>query len=169
MIGTVRQMSKMLTMLSGLLTKAEAFADEKGLGHDALLEARLAPDMFTLIQQIQAASDSAKFLAARLGGVEPASDPDEEKTFDELQARLKKTIAFLGTFEADAFDGWAERKISLRFAPQMYAVGAEYAHAFAIPNFYFHVTTAYAILRHKGLQIGKRDFIHHMDMRPLEG
>jgi hypothetical protein len=136
---------------------------EKGAAHpdgDALVEARLAPDMLTLAGQIQRASDTAKGCAARLAGIEPPSFPDDEKTFAQLQARIAKTLDFLRSVKPEQIDGSEDKPVTLKAGPrELKFTGASYLLTFAIPNFYFHVTTAYAILRHKGVPIGKMDYI----------
>lgn len=149
-----------LRNLSALLDKGRAFADERGLDHAELLEGRLAPDMLTLVGQVQRATDSAKFAAVRVGQVENLVMPDEEKTFDDLQARIATTLDFLGKVPANAMDGREDAEVQLprRDAPVIFT-GASYLLGFAVPNFYFHVTTAYAILRHKGVPVGKLDFL----------
>lgn len=161
--AAIGQMAQMLTNLASFLEEGAAFAEEKGFDVAHLLTARLAPDMFSLTRQVQAAADLAKFAAARLAGVEAPSDPDDETTLAELQARLKKTIEYVRSFEPSAFEGAAERKVKLAFLP-LPARGHDYLLQFAQPNFYFHVTTAYAILRHNGVALGKRKFIGRFDL-----
>jgi hypothetical protein len=142
-----------LRNLSEYLKKGEAQGD-------ALAEARLAPDMLTLAGQIQRASDAAKGCAARLSGTPAPSFPDEEKTLAQLQERIKKTIDYLKSVPAASIDGSEEKPISLKAGPnELNFTGVQYLQGFAIPNFFFHVTVAYAILRHKGVQIGKMDFL----------
>jgi len=127
---------------------------------EVFINARLAPDMFPLSRQIQIATDGAKGCAARLAGVEVPSYPDTEKTFPELQARIAKTIEFLKTFNAKMIDGSEERKVTLKLRGQETTfLGQPYLLNFVLPNLYFHITTAYAILRHNGVDIGKKDFI----------
>ena len=153
-------MIHMLENLSRILDKTVAQAETDNISLDALLEARLAPDMFAFPRQIQIATDAAKGCAARLAGKEPPSFPDEEKTFPELKHRIAKTIAFLKSIHADQCSGAEDREIviktpnrDLRFS------GRDYVNNFALPNFYFHVTTAYGLLRMKGIAIGKMDFL----------
>lgn len=147
-----------LTALSGLLDKAESHA---GL---ALIEARLAPDMLTLAGQVQRASDSAKFGAARLTGTEAPSFADDEVTFDALRERCAKTIAYLRGFAPDAFAGSETRSVTFGGgAFRLTLPGDAYLLSFALPNFFFHVTTAYDILRHGGVPIGKRDYLGPYD------
>lgn len=149
-----------LRNMSFHLDKAKAYADENGIPHDDLLNARLIADMHPLPAQVQRASDSAKFVAARVGGLAAPAMADTEKTFEELQGRIKATIDFLETVPADAFDGKEDNEVVLKFGPRSLTFSArDYVQTFALPNFYFHATTAYAILRHKGVPLGKIDFI----------
>ena len=142
-----------LRNLSEYLKKGEAQGD-------ALAEARLAPDMLTLAGQVQRASDAAKGCAARLSGTPAPNFPDEEKTLAQLQERIKKTIDYLKSVPSASIDGSEEKPISLKAGPtELNFTGVQYLQGFAIPNFFFHVTVAYAILRHKGVQIGKMDFL----------
>ena len=144
-----------LRNLSEILKKGEAHADSA-----SFVETRLAPDMLTLAGQVQRASDAAKGCAARLSATPAPSFPDVEKTFPELQERIQKTIDYLKSVPASAIDGSEECEISFKAGPNEYKfTGVQYLQGFAIPNFFFHVTTAYAILRHKGVQIGKMDFL----------
>lgn len=128
------------------------------------LSARLYPDMFPLSQQIQMACDFAKNAGARLAGVEPPSHPDTEQTIPELKARIAKTLAFLADLDKAAVDAGADRIVKFRTGPETFTElpGAAYVSGFAGPNFYFHATTAYAILRHNGLPLGKRQFFGAM-------
>jgi hypothetical protein len=151
---------QMLNSLAAILDKAEAFAAERKIDPAVLLGYRLAPDMFALARQVQIATDHAKGCCARLAGVEVPKYPDDETTFADLRARIARTIDFVQSFEPGDIDGSEERELTitagsreLRFKGQQYLVN------FALPNFYFHLTTAYAILRHCGLPIGKRDYM----------
>jgi hypothetical protein len=149
-----------LTNLSKILEKAEAQAKKDGTDLKTLIEARLAPDMNPLPFQIQSASDSAKSCTARLAGVEVPSMADTETTFAELQQRIAKTVDFVKSVDAAKFAGAETKEITLKFpSGEMKFSGKDFATGFALPNFYFHVTTAYAILRAKGIQIGKMDFL----------
>lgn len=159
---SVTQMSKMLRNLEGWLEKAEAHAKTKGFEVDVLAVARLAPDQYTLVRQVQAACDSAKFTAARLAAVDAPAHPDTETTIAELRTRIRSTISFLETVTPEQFAGAAEREVTLPFMPGKAIKGADYLVDMAVPNFYFHVTTAYAILRHNGVPLGKYDFIGHL-------
>jgi len=146
--------------LAGLLQKGEADAATRGFDPAVLLAARLAPDMLPLPRQVQIACDMAKNGAARLAGADAPSFPDTETSFEQLQARITKTIGFIETIAAPQLDGAETRRIHLKFPGQeMEFSGADYLTGFVLPNIYFHITTAYAILRHNGVKIGKRDFI----------
>jgi hypothetical protein len=151
---------RMLGNLSAILGKAAAYAEAKKIDPAVLINARLAPDMRPLSFQVQTACDNAKGCAARLAGIEAPSHPDTETTFAELQARITKTIDFLQSVSAAQVDGSEERTIILKMrAQEVQFQGQAYLLTFALPNFYFHITTAYAILRHNGLEIGKADFL----------
>lgn len=136
----------------------------------ALLEGRLAPDMYPLPRQFQAASDGAKGAVARLAGIEAPSMPDTEATFAELKERIAKTVAFIEGITPEALTDAAEREIVLKFPNGMgfRFTGAQFLTGFALPNFYFHVTTAYAILRAGGVGLGKIDFLQHLGAPNLE-
>jgi len=152
---------QLLGSLVTVLEKAEAHAQERRIEPDALLQARLFPDMFTLAKQVQIATDFAKGAGARMAGVESPRFEDGERTFAELQQRISKTLGFLdGLKEADV-DAGATRPITHGSGERArhFDDGAHYLTHFALPQFYFHVTTAYAILRHNGVPIGKKDFI----------
>jgi hypothetical protein len=149
-----------LTGLGGVIDKAAAHAAERKIDPSALLQARLYPDMFPFTRQVQIATDFAKGGAARLAGAEFPAYEDSETSFDELKARVEKTIAFLRTLEAGAVDGSEERDITLvRRGETSTVKGQAYLLEQAMPNFYFHLTTAYAILRHNGVEVGKRNFL----------
>ena len=149
-----------LNNFSAILKKAEAHALAKKIEPEVFTNARLAPDMFPLSRQIQIATDGVKGCAARLAGVEVPSYPDTEKTFTELQARITKTIEFLKTFKANQIDGSEERKVTLKLRGQETTfLGQPYLLNFVLPNFYFHISIAYAILRHNGVDIGKMDYL----------
>jgi uncharacterized protein len=149
-----------LNALSGVLDKAEAFAASKKIDSAVLLGTRLAPDMFNLTRQVQVACDQAKNGSARLAGAEPPKFSDDEATIAQLKSRIAKTTAFLKTLDAKAIDAAANRDIAFPLGPkQGHMKGADYLTHFVLPNFYFHVTTAYAILRHSGVELGKRDYM----------
>ncbi|WP_313512544.1 DUF1993 family protein [Pseudomonas sp.] len=151
---------RMFGNLSAILDKAAAFAEAKKIDPAVLISARLAVDMLPLSKQIQIASDAAKGAGARLTGSEVPSFADTETTFPELQARIARTVAFLQGLDAAQFDGCETREIVLKLAAGEVALkGDAYLLHFVLPNFYFHVTTAYAILRHNGLDLGKTDYL----------
>ena len=155
---------RQLTNLSAILKKAEEHAIAKKIEPEVFINARLAPDMFPLSRQIQIATDGVKGAAARLAGVEVPSFPDTEKTFSELQARIAKTIEFAKTFSAKQIDGSEDRKVTLKLRGQDTTFsGQPYLLNFVLPNLYFHITVAYAILRHNGVDVGKKDFIGNLD------
>ena len=149
-----------LTNLDKILDKGRAFAAEKGIDEQELLEARLIEDMGNLISQVQRASDSAKGCMVRLGEIENVVMEDNEATFDDLKARIAKTIDFVKSVPADAINGKEDTEVVLKFPNgELKFAGRDYLLGFVHPNFYFHVTTAYALLRMKGVPIGKMDFL----------
>jgi hypothetical protein len=152
---------KMLNNVSVWLDKAAAFCTARKMDESALLNARLYPDMFPLVRQVQIVSDNAKGMAARLAGQEVPSYEDTETTILELKARLAKTSDFVKSLHPSAFDGSETRTVSLPVGGgrKIEISGQDYLLANALPNFYFHATTAYDILRHCGLELGKRDFL----------
>jgi len=158
--ATIPVWMRFLNNLSGLLGKAVAYADAKKIDHSILLNARLYPDMFALTKQVQIASDHAKGAAARLAGIEAPKFEDNETSFAELQTRITKTIAFLNTITPQQLEGSEARDIVLLMHDTKIEMkGLRYLLDRVQPNFYFHVTTAYDILRHNGVEIGKRDFL----------
>lgn len=149
-----------LLALSSNLDKAAAFCAAKKIEPSVLVNARLAPDMFALARQVQIACDFAKGASARLAGVEVPAWADDEKTFDDLKARIKKTIDFIAALNASAFDGAETRDVKIKVrGNDMTFKGLPYLANYAMGHFYFHCTTAYAILRHNGIDLGKGDFI----------
>ncbi len=150
-----------LNALSAVLDKGEAYATAKKFDPAVLLHARLAPDMFDLTRQVQVATDQARRGSARLAGVEPAVFEDTETTIAQLAARLAKTVAYLKTLDSKAIDASADRDIvfPLGGGKSGQMKGADYLSHFVLPNYYFHLIAAYAILRHCGVDIGKRDFL----------
>lgn len=158
--ASVPVFQSMLKALSNLLTKAEANAAERKIDPSVFLNARLAPDMFTLTRQVQIATDHAKGAAARLAGREIMKLDDNEASFADLQARIAKVIEHLDGFKPADIDGSDEREVVLKIrGADMPMSGERYLLRFAMPNFYFHVTTAYTILRHNGVPLGKGDFL----------
>ena len=154
----------MLSDLSHLLDKGAEFAKKKGFDADNLVNARLAPDMYTLGQQVQLACDNAKGAAARVIARDAPRHDDVEKTFEELQARIAKTVDYLKSLKSTDFDGAEERKVKLDLPGDLVLEmsGFNYLKDWGLPHFYFHVVTAYDILRHNGLDIGKRDYMGHV-------
>lgn len=149
-----------LKALSGLLTKAQAQGEAKGVAPEQILTARLAPDMLDLVAQIQRVSDTSKLSGARLSGVAAPPMADEEKTFEELQSRIARTVEYLESLDPAAFEGAESRTVPMKFGPQEIAFrGDDYLFNFALPNFYFHVAIAHGILRNQGVEVGKRDFL----------
>ena len=163
----VQQFSKMLRNLLAILDEAEKYAAEKKFDVAVLLQSRLSPDQFRLIQQVQTACDTAKLGAARLAGTEKDApvNADTEATLAEIKARIEGTVAYLQTFKADAFAGAAERRITQPRWNGKSLSGEEFLVQHVIPNFYFHVTTTYAILRHNGVPVGKRNYLGTMPYR----
>lgn len=159
--ASVPVFKQMLNSLSAVLEKAEAHATAKKIDAAVLLQSRLFPDMFALARQVQIAADFAKGVSGRLAGVELPAFEDNEQTFSELQARIAKTLAFIDTLQPAQIDGSETREIvtqagtpkEKRFAGQSYLLN------YGLPHFFFHITTAYAILRHNGVEVGKRDYI----------
>lgn len=159
---TVPQFSKMLKNLDGILMKAAAHADSKKFDFEVLMNSRLAPDQFHFTRQIQIACDSAKLCVARLSGREAPKHDDQEKTLSDLRKRIQETVAYMATVQSKDFAGWEEKKITQPRWEGKYLTGQEYLLQHAIPNFYFHLTTAYALLRHNGVDIGKKDYLGEM-------
>ena len=151
-----------LKNLAEILRKAEADADARKISHDVFIQARLAPDMFPLVRQVQIATDGVKGCAARLAGIEIPVFEDTETTFAQLQERIAKTIAFLESVPASQIDGTEEKSISFkthRQGSERHFLGLPYLTSYVLPNFYFHSVAAYLILRHNGVQVGKMDFL----------
>ncbi len=158
--ASVPVFSQFLPALSNVLKKGEAFAEAKKIDPSVLINARLAPDMFALARQVQIATDHAKGSLARLAGQDVPSFPDTETTFADLYARIAKTLDYVKTFKPEQIDGTEGKEIVLTFGTQKFPfTGQTYLINFALPNFYFHSSMAYAILRHNGVDVGKRDFM----------
>jgi hypothetical protein len=146
--------------MSKFLDRGRAYADERGIAHAKLLNARLAEDMMSLVEQVQRASDTARNAAVRVGRVDKVAMADRETTFDDLQARISATISFLAAVPPTAFEGKEDAEVVAPFAGgQRVFTGRSYLLGFSLPNFFFHITTAYDLLRHSGVPIGKRDFL----------
>lgn len=151
---------RMLGNLSAILDKAAVHAEAKKIDPAVFVNARLAPDMYPLSRQVQIATDIVKGCAARLADIDVPSYADNEITFTELQARIEKTVIFLQSVNATQIDGSEERKISLKFGSrEINLLGQAYLLDFVLPNFHFHLTTTYDILRHNGVEIGKMDYV----------
>jgi hypothetical protein len=156
-----------LNALSSVLDKAQEFASAKKIDSAVLLNMRLAPDMFALTRQVQVACDLAKNGMARLSGMEPPKFEDSESTLPQLKDRVAKTIAFLKTLDSGKIDASTDREITFPLGPDHkgHMKGDDYLTHFVLPNFYFHCTAAYAILRHCGVEIGKQDFLGGIPMK----
>lgn len=158
--ASVPVFTRLLRNLDGFLDKAVVYADSKKIEHNTLLTARLAPDMLPLIKQVQIATDNTKGCVARLAGVDIPKYEDNEATFADLKARIAKTLAFIASISPDQINGSEDKDIVLNFGPNKFEFkGLHYLLNFASFNVFFHVTTAYGILRHNGLDLGKKDFI----------
>ena len=151
---------QILNSLSAILGKTAAHCEARKIDPAVLLNSRLFPDMFPLARQIQIATDHAKGLPARLSGVDVPSYADSEATIADLAARVGKTIAFVGGFTPAQIDGSEDRPVTVKAGPsEHHFVGRQYLVHYALPNFYFHVSMTYAILRHSGVDVGKRDYL----------
>ncbi len=156
----VPPMDRSLAALSGLLTKAEAHCEAKGIKPEALLAFRLYPDMFPFTRQVQLTCDFAARAAARLAGADPKAFPDTETSFAELQTRIAAAREYMASFPASAHAGAETRPVTIKMRGQDVTMpGLEYLTVYSLPQVYFHATTAYTILRHNGVEIGKRDFM----------
>ena len=157
---TIPVFTRMLTAVSRLLDKAVADAGARKFEPSVLLQSRLYPDMFPLLRQVQLACDFAKGASARLAGVAVPAFPDEELTVPELKDRIARVIAFCSSMDVAAVDAGADRDVSIKLRDSTVTMkGIDYLNEMAMPNFWFHVTTVYAILRHNGVPIGKKDYM----------
>ena len=156
---SIRLFAKTLQNLERWMDKAAEHAKARSFEVDVLAQARLAPDQYDFVRQVQAACDQAKYAAAYLGGKQPPSHPDTEKTFAELRQRIHKCLGFLETVQEKDFAGAEERKVSPPWLGGKWLRGEDYLADVAIPNFFFHATMAYAILRHNGVPLGKMDYV----------
>lgn len=162
---TIPQFQKTLTNLRSILTKAQNYADTKKFDSEVLMQSRLAPDQFNFLRQVQIACDTAKLSASRLTGKEAPFHDDAEKTLPQMIARVDSVISYLNSFSEKDFQNSETQKIThARWEPK-WLTGKDFVIHHAIPNFYFHVTTAYAILRHNGLDIGKKDYLGEMPFK----
>lgn len=164
---TVPVFIKTLGALKNILEKAEAHAKELKAAESTLLTDAIIFDMFNLTRQIQASCDGAKLSVARLSGIDAPKFEDTETTFAELYTRITNTIVYLESVPQDSFAEAPTRKIELPYFPGKYLTGIEYAHEYVVPNFFFHATTAYNIIRKNGVQIGKGDFINGLPLKDL--
>ncbi len=159
------QMKKQLSQLEKWLSSAEEFAKTKAFDPGIIPELRLAPDQFSFAQQVRTACDTVKLAASRLTGKAAETHADTETTLEELRARVRSVIAYLDGFSAKDFEGAAAKVITQPRWEGKWMTGADYFVEHAVPNFYFHLTTAYAILRHNGMKIGKRDYLGALNQR----
>ena len=157
--ATVPIFTKLLHQAERWLDKAVASAEQRKFDPEILLAARLAPDQYPLLRQLQAACDQAKFSCAKLAGKEPPAHPDTEKTIPEIRARLRSIIEYLATFKRNDFEGAEERPCGHVWMQGKKLRGGDYLDHVVLPNFHFHLTTAYAILRHNGIPLGKDDYL----------
>lgn len=160
------QMKKQLGQLEKWLATAETFAEKKKIDPSVFPAFRLAPDQFALARQVQTACDTAKLAASRLSGKEAPSNADTEKTLGELRERVTATIAYLDGFSAKDFEGADARTVTQPRWEGKWMTGGDYFIEHAVPNFFFHLTTVYALLRHNGIEIGKRDYLGPLSQRP---
>ncbi len=158
----VAQPVKMLKNLHGMLDKAVAHADQRRFDAEVLLSCRLAPDQYPFVRQIQIVCDGAKFGAARLTGREAPVHEDNEKSIAELRSRIDKVIDYLKSYKPEDFEGVAQKRIVLPWSQGKALSGQDFLVQASIPNLYFHITTAYAILRHNGVDVGKMDYLGSM-------
>jgi hypothetical protein len=154
----------MLANLDQWIETAVAFAQKKSFDPNVLLTLRLAPDQYAFVRQVQSACDAAKFTAARLAAKEPPKHPDTEQTLDELRARIRAVLAYLDTYKAEDFAGAEGRRVALAYMEGKGMTGADYLNEMSIPNFYFHVSHAYAILRHNGIDLGKMAYLGSLNL-----
>ncbi len=159
---SVPQMTKMLHNLGALLAKGQTFAESKKFDISVLLQSRLAPDQFNLLRQIQIACDTAKLGVSRLTGKDAPTHDDKETTFAELRQRIQQTTEYLFSFSEIDFSDAATRKITTPRWEGKWMLGHDFVVQHMLPNFYFHMTTAYSILRHNGVEVGKKDYLGEM-------
>jgi uncharacterized protein len=163
---TAPQFILSLQALKKVLSKGKIMADQKKMDAATLFQSRLAADQFPLGRQIQITCDVAKFCASRLTGLPAPSFEDKESSFEEFDARIDKTIEFLRQFKPEQFVGYEKRKVTFPWYPNNYLDGHNYLVQHAIPNFYFHLTTTYSILRHLGADLGKADYLGNQNWKP---
>ncbi len=163
--SAIREMKKMLENLDKWLDAATEYAKKKNFEPNSFLGFRLAPDQFALVRQVQSTCDTAKFAAARLSGKEPPKHPDDEQTIEALKARIKSVVSYIDGFTAHDFEGAVSRVIHNPRWEGKVMHGGDYFNEHSIPNFYFHLAHTYAILRHNGVDVGKRDYLGQMTLR----
>ncbi|MBL7542297.1 MAG: DUF1993 domain-containing protein [Bdellovibrionaceae bacterium] len=161
----VEQFSRSLGNLKNILKKAQTHAQERKFDENLFLQSKLAADMFPLIKQVQISCDIVKASCARLTGTTPPAFADDEKTMVELFSRIDKTLDYVKTFATNDFKGYETQKVSFFWNPGKHITGHEYVISYAIPNFYFHVSAAYAILRSNGVHLGKGDYLGEMQWK----
>src|SRR5574338_194099 len=161
----IPQLTKMLRNYIAILEKGASLVEAKKIDMEVLLKSRLAPDQFSLLKQVQITCDTAKLGASRLSGKEAPSHPDTEKTLPELISRINSVITYLQSFTAKDFEAYQSRKVSQPRWEGKYLNGEEYLWQHLLPNFYFHLTTGYSILRHNGVDIGKKDYLGELPFR----
>jgi hypothetical protein len=164
----IESIQKSLNSVIGILEKTQTWAKESGKTDEEILQSRLAPDMLPFVKQITILSDNAKGVATRLSGRENPKYEDNEANIAELIERVKKTREFINTIEMQEYTGAHQQKIIMPYFPGKYQTAEDYVKDYGIPNFYFHMVTAYGILRHIGMPIGKNDFIGSLELRDLE-
>jgi hypothetical protein len=162
---SIRQMNKMLGQLDTWLVKAAEYAQKKPFDANTLLVFRLAPDQYPFVRQVQLSCDHAKFAPARLTGKEAPKHPDDEQTIDGLHARIRSVRSWLDAFSAVDLEGAEKRVVTLPRWEGKGLIGEDFLLEYAMPNFYFHVTHAYAILRHNGVDLGKKDYVGQVNLR----
>lgn len=165
--ATIIQIQKMLDQVLHWMDKTESYAETRKFDPNVIIDSRLSPDMYPFGRQIQIITDNAKGIAGRLGGKTPPTIEDTEKTFAELRERVAVVKKFIGGFTEADFAQADDAKCVLGFLPDQYMKGDEYLHQFGLPNLYFHLATAYGILRHNGVPLGKGDYIGKMPLRDL--
>jgi len=162
---SVPQLDRALRNLDGWLIRAAKHAQETTMPNDQLLAARLAPDQYPFVRQVQTACDNAKFIAARLSGTKAPGHPDTETSFEQLRARIATVLEYLRTFTRDQLAD-TDRKVRLPWMTEdQHMLADEYLLQFGLPNFYFHIVTAYSILRNQGVQLGKNDYLGQLSIR----
>jgi hypothetical protein len=165
--ASVQQHIRMLENLDKWIDQAVEYAKTRGFDPSVLVQARLAPDQYAFVRQVQSACDAAKFTAARLTAKDPPKHPDTEQTIDELHARIRDVVAYLKTYKEEDFANSASRVVPLQFMPGKGMLSDDYVFELQTPNFFFHVAHAYAILRHNGVPLGKRTYLTTLTLRDV--